>query len=70
MERTWIKIGEKEIPEEEEDSETVRRNIDQEIENFVNSISDLWKDDPLDGDETEEISQKILVELNHVNGNE
>lgn len=48
----------------------MRRNIDQEVENFVNSISDLWKDEPLDGDETEEISQRILAELNHVNANE
>jgi hypothetical protein len=48
----------------------MRRNIDQEIENFINSIGDLWKDEPLDGDETEEISQTILAELNQVNGNE
>ena len=48
----------------------MRRNIDKEIESFVNSISDMWKDEALDGDETKEISDKVLSELDHINGNE
>jgi len=48
----------------------IRRSIDQEIENFVNSISDMWKDEPLDGDETIEIANKVLGELDHRNGND
>ena len=52
----------------------MRRNIDQEVENFINSISDLWTSDKfgkeaLDGDETEEIANKVLAELDEVNGN-
>ncbi|MFH1227291.1 MAG: hypothetical protein V1701_05235 [Planctomycetota bacterium] len=39
------------------------------IEKFVKSISFLWKNEALDGDETEEISKKILAELDLVNGN-
>lgn len=46
------------------------RNINAEIERFVNSISDLWKDEPLDRDETEAIARKVLRELNIRNGNE
>jgi hypothetical protein len=46
------------------------RNIDQEIENFINSISDLWKDEPLDGDQTQEIAEKLLSDLNYPNGND
>lgn len=46
------------------------RNIDKEIEGFVNSIKDIWKDEPLAGDETQEIAGKILRELDHINGNE
>jgi len=34
----------------------MRRNIDKEVEDFIKSISDLWVDEALDGDETEEIS--------------
>jgi len=48
----------------------MRRNIDEEIEDFINSITDLWEDESLDGDETEEIANKILTELNSMNGNE
>ena len=48
----------------------MRRNIDEEIEDFIGSISDLWGDEPLDGDETEEIANKILAELNQRNGND
>jgi hypothetical protein len=45
------------------------RNIDQEIVNFISSISDLWKDEALDGDETEKIANLVLGELNFQNGN-
>ena len=48
----------------------MRNNIDQEIENFIKSIEHLWEDEPLDGDETEEIANMILAELNYVNGND
>ena len=48
----------------------MRRDIDEEIEDFINSISDLWEDEPLDGDETEKIASKILAELNQTNGND
>lgn len=47
-----------------------RRNIDKEIEDFINSIQDLWKEEALDGDETEHISTSILAELDTRNGNE
>ncbi len=47
----------------------MRRNIDQEIEKFISSIGDLWKEEALDGDETEEIASKVLAELDEVNGN-
>ena len=52
----------------------MRRSIDQEIENFISSISNLWTSDefdnePLDGDETQEIADRVLAELNEVNGN-
>lgn len=48
----------------------MRRSIDQEIECFITSINDLWKDEALDGDETEEIANKVLAELNRENGND
>ena len=47
----------------------MRRNIDKEVEDFVNSIQDMWKDEALDGDETEEIANKILAELDEINAN-
>jgi len=47
----------------------MRRNIDKEVEDFIKSISDLWVDEALDGDETEEISKKVLFELDELNGN-
>ena len=47
----------------------MRRNIDQEIEDFIDSISDLWTDEALDGDETEKIAYKIMLELDIRNGN-
>jgi len=43
--------------------------IDQEIDTFVLSIQRLWKDEPLDGDNTLCISQLVLAELDHLNGN-
>jgi len=45
------------------------RNIDREVENFVKSIQDMWKEEPLDGDGTEEITKKVLAELDFQNGN-
>lgn len=48
----------------------MRRNINKEIEDFTNSISDMWKEEPLDGDETQEIANKVLAKLNFQNGNE
>ena len=47
----------------------INRNIDKEVEDFVNSIKDLWEDEALDGDDTESISRKILAELDAQNGN-
>lgn len=47
----------------------MRRNIDKEIENFINSICDMWNEEALDGDETEEIANRVLAELDEVNGN-
>ena len=32
-------------------------------------VKDMWKDEPLDGDETEDISNMVLAELDNVNGN-
>jgi len=46
------------------------RNIDQEIEDFVTSINDMWEDESLDGDETKEIADKVLAELDQANGNQ
>ena len=48
----------------------MNRNIDKEIEQFIHSIKDLWKGEPLDGDETEDITNKILIELDYINANE
>ena len=48
----------------------MRENIDKEIETFILSISHLWKEEPLDGDETEKIASRILTELDHINANE
>lgn len=47
----------------------MRRNIDKEIEDFIHSISDMWKEEALDGDETEEIAKKVLAQLDGINGN-
>ncbi len=48
----------------------MRRSIDEEVEDFVESVSDLWLEEALDGDETEEIANKVLAKLNEVNGND
>ncbi len=48
----------------------MRRNVDEEVEAFIESINDLWVEEALDGDETEEIARKILQKLDHMNGND
>lgn len=48
----------------------MRRNVDEEVEDFIESVSDLWLEEALDGDETEEIANKILRVLDKVNGND
>jgi len=48
----------------------MRRNVDEEVEAFIESISDLWAEEALDGDETEEIANKVLRGLDEVNGND
>ena len=48
----------------------MRRSIDEEVEDFIESVSDLWLGEALDGDETEEIANKILKELDQINGND
>ncbi len=45
------------------------RNIEKEIKQFINSIQDLWKEESLDGDETEKISKAVLQELDCINAN-
>ena len=40
-----------------------RRNIDQEIVDFIKSVSNLWNEESLDGDETEWIANRILNEI-------
>jgi hypothetical protein len=47
----------------------MRRNIDKEIESFANSISDIWREEPLDSDEVEEISKLVYMEIDSRNGN-
>ncbi len=48
----------------------MRRNVDEEVEAFIESINDLWVEEALDGDETEEIARKILQKLDQMNGND
>ncbi len=48
----------------------MRRNVDEEVEDCVESVSDLWVEEPLDGDETEEVANKILQKLDQMNGND
>jgi len=44
-------------------------NLRIEVSRFVDSIAYLWKDEPLDGDDTAKIAQMVLTELNERNGN-
>ena len=44
-------------------------NLDRKIEEFIEGISYLWKTEALSGDETEDISKRILTKLDEVNGN-
>ena len=43
--------------------------VESAIEEFVKKISNIWKDEPLDGDETESIAFQILDNLDRRNGN-
>lgn len=45
------------------------RNIINEINEFIESIEDLWDDGPLDGDSTETIASIIQLRLDKINGN-
>ena len=45
------------------------KDINKQIKAFVKSIDYLWTIEALDGDETEEIANKVLAELNKCNGN-
>ena len=47
----------------------MRRDINKEIGIFLKSIEDLWKEEALDGDETEEIAKEILRRLDSINAN-
>jgi len=44
-------------------------NLRIKVSQFVDSIAYLWKDEPLDGDDTAKIAQMVLTELNERNGN-
>jgi len=44
-------------------------NLRLEVSRLVDSLAHLWKDEPLDGDETAKIAQMVLTELNERNGN-
>jgi hypothetical protein len=44
-------------------------NLRIEVSRFVDSIAYLWKDEPLDGDDTAKIAQMVLTELDKRNGN-
>ena len=43
--------------------------VKQMVDEFVNNLTFLWKNEPLDGDATEEIYKMVLKELNNRNGN-
>ena len=43
--------------------------IESAIEEFTKKISHIWKDEPLDGDETESIAFHVLDNLDRCNGN-
>jgi len=44
-------------------------NLRIEVSRFVDSIAYLWKDEPLDGDDTAKIAQMVLTELDKRNVN-
>lgn len=46
-----------------------KEKVEKSIDKFITEISFLWKTEPLDGDETEEISLFILERLDEENGN-
>lgn len=46
-----------------------KENLKLEVSRFVDSLAHLWKDEPLDGDETATIANMVLTELNKRNGN-
>lgn len=43
--------------------------LEEEIRRFVERLSWLWGQEPLDGDHTEEISRLVLGQLDERNGN-
>ena len=44
-------------------------NLREKVNQFVDSIVYLWKNEPLDGDETAKIASMVLAELARRNGN-
>jgi hypothetical protein len=44
-------------------------NLTAKVNQFVDSIAYLWKDEPLDGDQTAKIANMVLAELDRRNGN-
>lgn len=43
--------------------------IETAIHEFIASISNIWGNEPLDGDETQEIADMVLEKLDDENGN-
>jgi len=41
----------------------------QALDRFIKDISHLWQDEPLDGDETEDIAAVVHARLDMENGN-
>lgn len=50
-------------------NEEEEERLDSAIEKFADEISSLWKNEPLNEDETKYITCKVLVELDRCNGN-
>ena len=46
-----------------------KQDITKQINKFVKSITFLWEEEALDGDETEEIGKLVTLELDIQNGN-
>jgi len=44
-------------------------NLRLEVSQLVDSLAHLWKDEPLNGDETAKIADMVLAELDERNGN-